>query len=502
MSRRRRKIEAENQKGKNNTTQESRRSKRQISSAAIEAVRRVVEIIKPFELSASQRNKTFAAMLQDDCVFAGFDNRAVGIELAQANGKFEYKRESEESVALKKFLEYNMKQLKGQSPRSVGRSCAEMIIYGFAPHEVSYIKNPNGEYPEDFLLNKVQYVHPLSLSPSQPFKVKEGGSEIEYMCQSSAAFVGSDGMSKIGWSGTKDIDYRRVSMCSYSSTNSQPMGMSPFESLYILWREKQLLQDILLVGVQRDLSGVPLLRLPSEVMEAAEADPTSAEALQVASLQNSLYEMHQGDAVSVTLPSDTQNESGSGSLDYSIELMGITGGGKNFDIVEIIEQKKKGIHMVLGTQHLLTGEGGGGSLNLHEGQVASSALMSKRDNIIVDEMWNKQIFPLLLDLNSIEYKEEDLPKWVSGNSQPLSIDEFGKGVQRCKSFLPMKPEIINEILSGLGMQYRVDESMTTEELREIMSDVPDNSGEGDGSSGVGDTQSGGASSDNNADNAS
>ena len=52
-----------------NTTTEKRGSKRAIGTPAIEAIRKIVDRVKPFELSTSQRHKTYQTMLLDDSVF-------------------------------------------------------------------------------------------------------------------------------------------------------------------------------------------------------------------------------------------------------------------------------------------------------------------------------------------------------------------------------------------------------------------------------------------------
>lgn len=489
----------------NQTTTEQRASKKQISTAAIEAVRHIVETLKPFELSKSQRNRTFALMLMDDCVFAGFDSRATSIELSQHNGKFKYKKDSPASVELKNFLEFNMKHLDGQTTRSIGRSCAEMITYGWSPHEMVFHKSTNTEYKDHFTLKKLAYISPLSLDLYEPWRVAAGGNSIEYLRQTAMSFVGSDGTysgDKIPWKGFKQIDARYLANCSYSATSTTPYGYSPLEAAYTAWREKQLLQDYLLIGVTRDFSGTPVLRLPSVVLEAAEADPSSPEAQQVAALSSGMQEMHSGDSCFMILPSDAQSETGTGLRDYEIQFLGVDGRAKNFDITDIIEQKKKAIHMVLTTQHLLSGESGGGSYNLHEGQANTSALVSKRDNIVIDEMWNKVVFPKLLRLNSMDYKTEDLPVWEHGEAQPISLEEASKAFQRMQNYLPVHVDVVNHALRVNKIPLELPDNLSREELLAMMPAQLSKAGQDNGgTSGTGDTQSVDAGSDKNNENA-
>ena len=473
---------------KESTTTEQRSSKKQISTAAIHAVKKVLEILKPFELSRSQRHRTYQTMLLDDAVWSSFDSRAMAIERAQASGKFKYKKDSPVSKEIRDFLSYNMKNMTNQTSRSIGRCSAEMIIHGGAPFEKVFHKQ-SGEYSDHFTLKKLSYIHPLSLDQSAPYVTDDKGNSIVALRQSSSAFVGNDGISHNvkNPKGYVDIDTRRIAFCAYSATDTNPIGTSPLDAAYVAWREKQLLQDYLLIGVTRDFSGTPVLRLPSEVLSAAEEDPASSEAQQVLALSTGMADMHSGDASFMILPSDSQSESGTGLRDYEIQFLGVEGGGKGFDITEIIEQKKRAIYNVLASQHLITGENGGGSYNLSEGTTNMTSLFSGRDNMIVDEMWNKQVFPQLLRLNSIEYTQEELPVWESGEVQPVSLSEKGQYFNRVMRSLPAVADVVNILLEDIGADYRVPEDATPDQIREMTFDFQEEAkvGSGEGSSGTG-----------------
>lgn len=485
-----------------NTTREQRASKTQITTAAIEAIRQVVNILKPFELSYSQRLKTYQSMLLDDAVFASFDSRAMAIETAQKTGYFEYDINSEESTKLYEFLKYNMELLEEQTPRSIGRCAAEMIVNGWSPFEVVYHK-ADEEYSDKWKIRKLAYVHPLSLDPIRPYTLDNNSDRIINLRQSGLAFFNgiNNSGTRLSWTGVKEIDFRKIAYCSYGGTPSQPMGNSPFDAAYTAWREKQLLQDYLLIGVTRDFSGTPVLRIPEDVLAAASADGTSPEAKQVNSLAQGMSNMHSGDSSYVILPSDSQNESGTGLRAFDIQFLGVEGASKNFSITEIIEQKKRAIYNVLASQNLITGENGGGSYNLLEGQSSLQAMFVARDSMIIEEMWNKQIFPQLLDLNGWSYKQKDLPKWKSGDVQPLSVEEFSKGVQRSQNFIPLMPKFLNQIYKGIGIEFEIDASLTPDEIRKLLPTYENNTGKSGGSSGVGDTQAGGSNSANNSENA-
>ncbi len=491
-----------------NTTAQ-RASKRQISSAGIQQVKRMVDLIKPWELSPSQRGQTYLTMLRDDAVSSAMSARTMPIELSQAKGRFVYDKNSEESVKLKDFFEYAMANLEGQTPRSIAKECAESLAFEYSPFENTY-KEGTGDFSHLFTLKKLAYIHPLTLNKSQSYSVKEGGNEIEFLRQTSAASNGSEGLfrtsTSIGKGSIKEIDFRRVSYVSCDGTGSMFGGNSLLDKAYDSWREKVFLSELALAGTSKDLAGTPILKIPSQLLAEASADPTSISGQMVEQLTSAMANLHAGEDAFVVLPSDAHNEAGSGALQYDIKFQGVEGGGKTHNISEMIDQRRRAIFTVFGTQYLAMGESDkGGSYNMLEGSSNITSLYVDRDNLLIEEFWSDQVFPLLLKLNGwVVDKLSDMPRWVSGDATPVSLDEMGKLLQRAGSvaMLPTKdPVFLNEMYSKLGIDYRFDEKLTPEQVNELTGEFTSNAAEGEGSSGTGSSQNGGQGSAVNSNNA-
>lgn len=489
------------------TTTQQRASKKQFATAAIAAVKQVVESLKPFELSRGQRLRTYQRMMSDDAVFSALDSRLSLIQKSQGKGKFKYNKNSIESVRVKDFFEYNMDNLVDQTVSMIGRTAADHIFNGFAPFETVYEAGTD-EWADKWKLKKLVYINPLTLNPVEPYEISEDGDEILGLRQDFSAFKNSVGHSfftvkgrtdNIDWNG-KFIDWRKVAYCSYSATIAEPFGQSPLDAAYLLWRSKQLLEDLGMTGATRDMAGIPVLRLPSYLLEEAAKDPSSPAAAQVAQISTSMENMHKGDQSFVILPSDAHNEAGSGALEFDFKLLGVDGGNGNFDIDEMIDKKRKAIFTVLASRHLISGEDGGGSYNLHEGQAGIHAHFAARDGQTLDSMWNRQIFPRLLKLNGWKVSKADMPVWEGAPTSPISMDESGKYFNRVMRSLPAHPDVVNSLLEKLDIDYRVPEGTTPTEIREMTFDFQEESKVGGGDSGT--TQSGGQNSDNNAENAS
>lgn len=488
------------------TTSGQRKAGTQISTAAIESIRYVVDLLKPFELSPEQRLRTYQSMLLDDAVKSGVEIRTTLIESAQSNGYFKYDKNNETSKEVADYLSYCMANMDMQTPRSVGRDASDFIYKGFAPFEFVG-KRGGDEYSDKWVIKKLAYVDSLSLDQSRPIEVAKDGNSILNLRQQLSSFRGTYGnlITTNIRQGVSRIPWKKVVYSSYSSTTSQPLGISALDACYTAWREKILLQDYTLIGVTKDFAGTPVLYVPSELTENAAANPNSDSAKVLEQLKSGMANMHTGDQNYIILPSDTQAETGTGSKKYEIKFLGVEGGGKGFDTEALVEQRKKAIFTALGASNLISGESGGGSYNLLEGQSDIQAHYVKRDTSVVDEMWNKQVFPMLMDLNGWVVRPKDMPVWVSGAVQPLSTKEFTSGIQKlgAAGVLPVRnADFVNEVLEKSGLLFKVDP--TNPDWMDDMSTVTSRSGDGmkEGlNNGVGtSTSSGGDRSVSNNDN--
>ena len=496
----------------NKATREQRANKSEQGTVGIEFVKQVVNILKPFELSESQRLRTFQLMMLDDSVYDAFTTNAVFVEEAFANYSIESNSESEESKAAAEFLQWNLNHLENQSVRSIARSAIEFKRDGLAPFEKIFERG-FGEYETlpsgspAWKIKKLNYISPLTLYEREPFVITKGGNKVTEMRQSTTAFKNSGNKLSPQVTNSKgyvSIPMSKVLLTTYSATDAQPFGSSPFEACYTAWREKVLLQDLTSVGVSKDLAGTPILLLPSNILNDAAADPSSEAGQMVAQLKESMANLHAGDQASMIMPSDTFNEAGSGAKEFEIKFLGIEGNGKAFDLEKLVEQRRKFIYSVFGASNLISNDSSGG-YNQLEGQTNLHYHFIERDIGVIEEAWNMNLIPQLFRLNEWNLPFKDLPKIKAGAMSPASIDELGKWAQRlgATGLFPKTVDSVNELLEKSGFTYRIPENTSKEELHELLGEMTTRSGDGMTSglpSGVG--SSSGNNSATNSDNAS
>ncbi len=485
-------------------TQESRQRKTQLSTAGIETVRRIVDRMKPYELSQSQRLLTYQAMMQDPDVFTPYFANTVMIEKAFANYSIEYNKHSEKSKEVYDFMQYCINGVLKQTPRSFAGKAATFKRDKLALFEKSWLKGETGSgYEDAWCISDLSYIDPLTLDTAVPFAIRSEGDRIQSARQRANAFDDSSDSVTSRAKQTKDgfvyIPSNKLTFVSDGGSDLNPFGISTFDAIYSEWRYKTLIKEVTLTGVTKDFSGTPVLYIPSWLQEGANDDANGWEADFLTNLQNDMANMHVGDQSYVSLPSDP-HEGATSMREFEIKFLGVEGGGKAFNVVELMDQSKKAIYNAFGAANLLAGDGSGGSYNQIEGQNTIHSHFVERDIAIIEEAWNRDIWAQTFRLNGFKLKWDEVPKFKAGAIEPVSLDELGKFFNRTMRALPAHPDVVNHLLEVQGIAYRVPEETTAEEIREMLFDFQEESktGTGEGSSGQGSSTQG--NSDTNSEN--
>lgn len=474
------------------TTKEQRATKRRLGTSAIQLIKDQIEYLKPFELSSSQRLITYERMMLDPDVSTPFNKTKEMVEQAFSSYDIKHNKHSEASVQAKEFMEWCIESNFNMttSPRSVAGHAYSYAKNKLSMFEKEYGKISGGDWDGFYGLSGLYPVSVSTIDTLNPFKVSDQGRKLEYARQRVTAFKDNLDLKAHQYPNTEDgfvhIPTSKLAIFTDSPDPINPFGISIFDHIYEEWRFKTLVKEILLTGVAKDLAGTPIFYVPSVIMEEAEADVNSWQANFLKDLDNQAANLHNGDQTYIRLPSDP-HEGTSSLREFEVKFLGIEGTSKGFDLVEILEQSKKAIYNAFGAANLLAGESGGGSYNLIEGQNSNHAFTVKRAVTLIEEVWNKDIFPQLFRLNEWKLSPKDMPKFRAGSVSPVSLDELGKFFNRTMRALPAVPAVVNHLLDLQGIDYQVEEKATFEEVRSMMFafESPSKTGTGEGSSGEG-----------------
>jgi hypothetical protein len=189
-----------------------------------------------------------------------------------------------------------------------------------------------------------------------------------------------------------------------------PEGISMLRGAYRSWYLKKNIEDIEAIGVERDLAGIPIMRVPENVLLGSDADAVNARDYYKQVITN----IHRNQDEGIILPSTLYPpEDGGPGLMYDIQLLGPSS-QRQFMTGDIINRYNKMIAMTVLADFLMLGQDQTGSYALAEtrNDIFSLSITSILDSIA--ETINSYAVPRLARLNA-DINPETLPKLTHGD---------------------------------------------------------------------------------------
>lgn len=473
-------------KAGNETLAVSRLRTGELGSTALSQVRADSQNMMVEELRWPMFLNTVEAMKQDHTVSTALDTKYVFVTKAFNDFKVLFNTKSEASKAAAEFVEYALKNLSDQQTlRDVARSAATFNEFGFSIFEKVYrTESGSTKYAGYMVLDKIAFRPQASLSRSKPFVFDGEGRNFSGVYQSRRAFADYNGdlagaiaVSRLSAGDEKFIPANKLMIMSLGGTESNPAGISPLVGCYRAFREKILIENLEVIGASKDLGGIIELKIPSQILNKAAIDPQSPEGQMVSGLMADAANAHAGEQAYFILPSDPN---ASGNPQYTMNLKGIDGAGKQYSTQELVNSRKKAILDRFGAGFINLGNDGQGSYNLSESKQSIHGHFVQRDIDIIVESFNKNLIPQLLALNNIRLSDEDMPRLKPGLIQEVDMEGFSKFVQRIGAvgYLPKTPAVINKILEVGGFDEEIPEDMPMEEMLKLLGEDTSRSGDG------------------------
>lgn len=462
------------------------------------------------ELDPKCINYTFDEMIRDPAVKHPLRTVQTNLNLALAKAEFKPGK-GRKGKQIADWANYLIHNIQSQTWLEAVRNFNSDVERGYSISEIVTVKETKGQYAGSW---KISHLGPRSQSSVYAWVWDEMERNVTHVVQRpitttsyinrpsyGASYVGNVvGLSTIRQSATTSqypiISLNRCLHFKYDSVDNIPTGRSPLKAAYAPWREKIVIGKYQVIGITKDLGGTPVARVPRELITRAN-DPNNLYPLDRAEyelFQQQLSNLHAGKQSYFILPSELTENSNT-MREYDIELMGISGGGKQYDISEVMKQKTTEIYNAFGAGHLILGQNGNtSSYNLSSAGTTIHGLLAESDILDKVSIIENQLIPLMLDVNGIEYTQKDLPKLIYRDPIKLSLDEAGKFIQRAKSVGGLTKESLEYI-------YDLAE-LPIDGIDELDFSAEDTSraGESQGSSGTDNSQSGGANSATNVEN--
>ena len=207
----------------------------------------------------------------------------------------------------------------------------------------------------------------------------------------------------------------------YKQYKGNPEGISMLRNAYRPWYMKKRLEEFEAVGIERDLAGLPVVKVPAEMLRAK---PGSDQAKAVEAFKRMVKSVRRDEQEGVVFPMSYDQDTKQPL--YSFELMG-GGGGRQFNTDAIIKRYEERILMSVLADFILVGHQQAGSYSLHTDKTGifrsslNSIAVSIADNL------NRFAIPRLFMLNG--WRPESLPTIKPTDVDSPDIAQLGAFMQ-------------------------------------------------------------------------
>lgn len=435
----------------------------EIGTTALNTLNVYSKFIKDYEVQWPRCLETFEEMANDECVATALRANYLFVERAFDDFKVTFKKGSKKSEDAANFVNWCLRNMEGQTLRQVIREALTYKVHGFSIIEKVFTKVNDGEYQGKYKIKKLAARPQTTLRKVRPFKYSDDGRDVLGVYQvipNRTTF--SDG-NLVPFIGEIFIPRNKFMLFGEQITDTNPMGKSPLSTIFVPWKEKTLISEYEVVGVAKDMGGMPVLQVPADILNKAADNPGGDEWESIEALKEQMANLHAGEQGYMIVPSDVQ-EGGSGIKQYEIKFLGIEGSGKQFDTQKLKDERKKSIYDSFGAGFLIMGSGEGGSYALSSNKQGLHSNFIEHDVKGNSEVINKDLIPQLLALNGMYLSDDDMPVFVPGDVGDPDIEANSKMIQRiiASGAVPLTGEVMNEFLAMCGIKYQIPDEVLTD----------------------------------------
>jgi hypothetical protein len=199
-------------------------------------------------------------------------------------------------------------------------------------------------------------------------------------------------------------------------SKGNPEGRSLLRNAYRSWYFKKRLEEFEAVGVERDLAGMPVARVPADYLTAPKG---SKQDKVVQSFRRMVRGVRRDENEGLVLPAQYDQETKQPLFDF--ELM-TSGGSRQFDTTTIIQRYEQRILMAVLADFILVGHEGVGSYSMHTDKTGIfRASLNSIVGAIADTL-NRHAIPRLFEVNG--WKPDELPKFEPSNVDPPDLQQL------------------------------------------------------------------------------
>ena len=248
------------------------------------------------------------------------------------------------------------------------------------------------------------------------------------------------------------------------NNRGNPEGISILRNAYRSWYMKRRIEQIEIDGIDRELTGLPVVRIPGEILaKAATGDPAARRTLET--YQGIVKNVRLNQSSGIVLPSDVyESPDGQPSGDRKVDIELLTSPGQRvIDTDTVVLRHDRAIAKTILADFMMLGGSSHGNFSLAQNlsSLFITALTSFLDN--VEKNINRQIVPTLWRLNGMTTNP---PKLQHGNIIPNDLDALGgflDSMIKVGAISLPDAELENRVRGIAGLPNKPDDEVYEEE---------------------------------------
>jgi hypothetical protein len=340
---------------------------------------------------------------------------------------------SEEANELVKYALYNMED---QTFEMFISDVLSFLPYGFSLFEI--VAAPPSKHPKGWVTLKK--LAPRAQWTIDRFETTRNG-DIKGVYQTSTVHTGF-------------LPYGKLLHFRTASKQNDPAGMSVLRSAYSSWYFANRIKEIEAVAIERELNGLPLVRIPSEYLAP---DATPAQKAFVDKISAIARDVKRNEMGFIVLPSDVYEHADGKLSDIRLvdfELIA-SQGTRDIDTNTVIIRYQMDMARSALADFVLLGVNDRGSFALSKSK-ADLFLQALTGYVsAIASVLNRKLVPKLLMWNGIPLT--DAPTLTFGRVAPVDLAELGTFIDRVSGVgVPLNDDLptVNYVLGAAGLPPR------------------------------------------------
>jgi len=322
--------------------------------------------------------------------------------------------DSPEAEEIRNFIDECMEDMSDSWDQTLA-SILSMLVYGFSFHEIVYkIRKGDSKDP------KYNSKHVDGKIGWRKFAIRSQESLNNWMMDQEGGIQGYRQIDPAG-GGFREIPIDKGLLFRTNVNKNNPEGRSLLRNCFRPWYYKRRIEEIEAIGIERDLAGLPVAKVPPEYLSSG---ATAAQQSVLAEITQIVQNIKRNEQEGVIFPMMYDEN---GKEMFSLELLS-SGGSRQFDTDKVIQRYDQRISMSVLSDFILLGHEKVGSFALGSQKMDLWTMSVEAIAKSIAEVMNQYAIPRLLKLNGMN--TELCPFLTYGEVSSVDLNELSNFVQK------------------------------------------------------------------------